>query len=106
MQVMSVYDLPANEAYDALRYLRSCYAPHSAQSPVDRVRDREQYGEVLKMLGGRTSFLLRVAKAHDMMGKFICIESRRCWTDAWLGAEEARNMVADEKEWLLSRSVD
>lgn len=71
---MSVYDLPPLEAYNALRYLRSCYAPKYAQDPIDRARDRSQYSEVLNLLGGRTSFLLRVAKAGDMLRQFLWFE--------------------------------
>jgi hypothetical protein len=64
-QVISVPDLSAPEAYNALRYLRGCYGPPSA---IDRVRDRTQIPKVLHLLGGRISLLLRAAKAGDMLG--------------------------------------
>jgi hypothetical protein len=63
-----VPDLSAVEARNALRYLRACYGP---QNMADRAKEREQVPQVLKLLGGRISFLLRAAKAHDMLCESI-----------------------------------
>jgi hypothetical protein len=65
-QVLSVPDLSPPEAFNALRYLRSCYGPSVA---IDRAKDKEQMPQVLHLLGGRISLLLRAAKARDMLGQ-------------------------------------
>lgn len=44
----------------------------------------EEFESVLSLLGGRTSFLARVARADDML-------------------REAKDMVQKEKGWLLSK---
>lgn len=65
-QVLSVQDLPEDEARKSLRFLRASYGPnHGIISKLDR----EQMPEVLSLIGGRTSHLARVAKAPDMLGK-------------------------------------
>ncbi|KAJ9101973.1 hypothetical protein QFC20_005122 [Naganishia adeliensis] len=81
MRVLSVQDLPEDEARKSLRFLRASYGPnHGIISKLDR----EQMPEVLSLVGGRTSHLARVAKAPDML-------------------EEAKNMVEVEKNWMLSK---
>jgi len=65
-QVISVPDLTTTEANNALRYLRTCYAPAGA---INKSRDNAQVSQVLHLLGGRISLLLRAAKAPDMLGK-------------------------------------
>ena len=65
-QVISVPDLTTTEANNALRYLRTCYAPAGA---INKSRDNAQVSQVLHLLGGRISFVLRAANAPDMLGK-------------------------------------
>jgi hypothetical protein len=59
-------DLTTTEANNALRYLRTCYAPAGA---INKARDNAQVPQVLHLLGGRISLLLRASKAPDMLGK-------------------------------------
>lgn len=67
-QVLSVQDLSAEDAAKSLRFLRASVGPnHGFVSKLDR----EQIPEVLKLTGGRTSFLSRVARAPDMLGKCL-----------------------------------
>lgn len=67
-QVLSVQDLPEDEARKSLRFLRASYGPnHGIISKLDR----EQMPEVLSLVGGRTSHLARVAKAPDMLGELF-----------------------------------
>lgn len=79
-QVLSVPDLSPPEAFNALRYLRSCYGP---SRNLDKAKDKEQIPQVLHLLGGRISLLLRAAKANDMLGEpwyldeLICVSSYR-----------------------------
>ena len=67
LQVLSVPDLSPPEAFNALRYLRSCYGPSRS---IDKEKEKEQIPQVLHLLGGRISLLLRAAKANDMLGEY------------------------------------
>ncbi|WVQ67251.1 uncharacterized protein L199_005446 [Kwoniella botswanensis] len=82
MRILSVYDLSASESLKALRHLR-------AQALTNRGLQRDvEEDDVLKrvyeLVGGRTSYLARVARADDML-------------------EEAEQMIEGEKQWLLSK---
>ncbi|KAJ9123101.1 hypothetical protein QFC22_001291 [Naganishia vaughanmartiniae] len=81
LTVLSVLDLNEEDARKSLRFLRSSYGPNHG---VITRQDRDQIPEVLKLIGGRTSYLSRVARAEDML-------------------EEAKNMVEVEKNWMLSK---
>ncbi|OCF61028.1 hypothetical protein L486_00672 [Kwoniella mangroviensis CBS 10435] len=66
MRILSVYDLSASESLKALRHLR-------AQALTNRGLQRDvEEDDVLKrvyeLVGGRTSYLARVARADDMLG--------------------------------------
>nr|XP_019003167.1 uncharacterized protein I203_04204 [Kwoniella mangroviensis CBS 8507]OCF66628.1 hypothetical protein I203_04204 [Kwoniella mangroviensis CBS 8507] len=66
MRILSVYDLSASESLKALRHLR-------AQALTNRGLQRDvEEDDVLKrvyeLVGGRTSYLARVARADDMIG--------------------------------------
>ncbi|KAJ9107479.1 hypothetical protein QFC21_000932 [Naganishia friedmannii] len=74
-------DLNEEDARKSLRFLRSSYAPNHG---LISKQDRDQIPEILKLIGGRTSYLSRVARADDML-------------------EEAKNMVEVEKNWMLSK---
>lgn len=63
-------DLSVEDAAKSLRFLRATVGPnHGFVSKFDR----EQIPEVLKLTGGRTSFLSRVARAPDMLGKCLLV---------------------------------
>jgi hypothetical protein len=73
---MTVYDLSPEEAQDACRRMR--YS-RSFPSP-----SQETLAQATSLLGGRLAYLNRVSRSHDIM-------------------EMARDMLAVEKGWLLSR---
>jgi hypothetical protein len=87
MRVISTYDLSAAESLRALRHLRRQHL--SVQNPNTPYPDLEIEGnDVLRkcyeLVGGRTSYLVKLARAPDML-------------------EEAQRMVETEKAWLLSK---
>lgn len=88
MRILSVYDLSAAESLRALRHLRRQeLANQSARSLVSGDLELENDSvlrRVYELVGGRTSYLARVARADDML-------------------EEAQAMIEDEKQWLLSK---
>ncbi|WWC89167.1 uncharacterized protein L201_004085 [Kwoniella dendrophila CBS 6074] len=82
MRILSVYDLSASESFSALKHLR-----RQALANRGLQRDIEEDGilqRVYELVGGRTSYLARVARADDML-------------------EEAEQMIEGEKQWLLSK---
>ncbi|OWZ51164.1 hypothetical protein C356_02307 [Cryptococcus neoformans c45] len=88
MRILSVYDLSAAESLRALRHLRRQeLANRSARSLVSSELELESDSvlrRVYELVGGRTSYLARVARADDML-------------------EEAEAMIEGEKQWLLSK---
>lgn len=75
-QVLTVYDLTPEEALGACRRMRYHV---SLPVPVE-----DTLSQAISLLGGRLSYLNRVARARDMV-------------------ELARHMLAVEKGWLLGR---
>lgn len=74
MRILSVHDLSARESIDALRQMRR-YNLHVAENrPLDdvEVESNEVMRRVYELVGGRTSYLSRVARASDMVGEFDC----------------------------------
>ncbi|KAI0359629.1 hypothetical protein OH77DRAFT_1420163 [Trametes cingulata] len=76
MHVVSVYDLSAKDALTAARRMR-LNARQKKESP-------ETLTEVVKIVGGRLTYLGKATKAPDMV-------------------KHARHMLAVEKAWLLSQ---
>ncbi len=73
MRIVSVYDLSASESLRALRHLRRQALSH--RQPGIRYEDISVEGDdilrkVYEMIGGRTSYLSRVSRAEDMLGKY------------------------------------
>ena len=83
MLTLSIYDLKKNEALQAARRLRRAHL-HPNGHPNEPIEDINTFKQVLSTIGGRLSFLSKVAKAQDMI-------------------EYAKQMVDTEKEWLLSQ---
>ncbi|WVQ82082.1 hypothetical protein IAT38_004210 [Cryptococcus sp. DSM 104549] len=90
MRILSVYDLSASESLRALRHLRRANltarlppAARKSETPVN-VESDEVLRRVYELVGGRTSYLARVARADDMLA-------------------EAEMMIEGEKQWLLSK---
>jgi hypothetical protein len=95
-----VQDLSEQDAAKSLRFLRSMYGPsHGFISKFDR----EQIPEVLKLVGGRTSHLSRVARAPNMLGE-RCLFATVDMSSSFV-TDEAQNMVEVEKNWMLSKWV-
>jgi hypothetical protein len=71
MRIVSVYDLDASESMSALRHLRRQALSRIQQSDINKVQIEpdEILRKVYEMVGGRTSFLARVSRANDMLGK-------------------------------------
>lgn len=73
MRILSVYDLSAAESLRALRHLRRQeLANQSARSLVSGDLELENDSvlrRVYELVGGRTSYLARVARADDMLGE-------------------------------------
>lgn len=78
MKILTVYDLPQEQAVLALKQMRRQFHP-DAESPSKGVLEM-----IYSLVGGRTSFLSKVARAKDMLA-------------------EANWMVTSEKEWLMSQ---
>lgn len=95
-----MYDLSASESIKALRQLRAFYLSLRQNKPADQVQveDDNVLRRVYETIGGRTSYITRVARAGDMIS-------------GWTGsadanaAEEADELVKLEKGWLLSKCV-
>lgn len=89
MRVISINDLSAAESLQALWRLRqqnlTKFHPNTYCDDL-HVEDTDILRRCYGLVGGRTSYLARVASAPDML-------------------EEAERMVETEKAWLLSKSV-
>jgi hypothetical protein len=99
MRILSVYDLSARESIEALRHMRR-YNLHIAENKaMDEVvvEEDEVLRRVYELIGGRTSYLSRVARASDMVGELPvgAFKANR--------ADEAERMVQMEKGWMLSK---
>nr|ODO01229.1 hypothetical protein L204_01957 [Cryptococcus depauperatus CBS 7855] len=88
MRILSVYDLSASESLRALRHLRRHSLVNRLGPDVDpgtvEVESDQVLRRVYELVGGRTSYLARIARADDML-------------------EEAEQMIEGEKQWLLSK---
>lgn len=72
MRILSVYDLSARESLEALRHMRRYNLHIAEKKPLDEVEIEgdEVLRRVYELVGGRTSYLSRVARASDMVGEF------------------------------------
>lgn len=66
-----MYDLSAKEAIKALRQLRAFYLSLKNKVSVDQVQieDDNVLRRVYETIGGRTSYITRVARANDMISE-------------------------------------
>lgn len=69
MRILSVYDLSASESIKALKQLRAFYLSLKNNTPMDKVQveDDNVLRRVYETIGGRTSYITRVARAGDMI---------------------------------------
>lgn len=86
MRILSVYDLSAKESINALRRMRRYNLSVRENKPLDEVEieSDDVLRRIYEMIGGRTSFITRVARATNMV-------------------EEAEHMIKQEKGWMLSK---
>jgi hypothetical protein len=86
----------------ALRHLRRQNLRATTGQQDVEVESDEILRQVYERLGGRTSYLAKVARADDMIGEFR-LEKAFCFASQADGSEEAENMIEMEKGWLLSK---
>jgi hypothetical protein len=96
MEVIPVLDLPKETAMAALRQYRKQY--YGEDVPRDILK------KVYDQVGGRLSFLNRVAKSEDMMKTchHIC-ENEKTWflNRCWILGEEMDDDVMDEQKYSV-----
>ncbi|KAI1086807.1 hypothetical protein F5B19DRAFT_477812 [Rostrohypoxylon terebratum] len=100
MEVMSISDLPKAQAILALQKYRLRYFGERADvSILEAVYDR---------VGGRLSFLNRVAKSHNMIATCERIkESEKTWflNQCWILGTEMDDDVMDQQKWASAAMV-
>jgi len=100
MEVISVTDLPKQQAVAALEKYRKKY---EKEDPVDR-RILEQ---VYDRVGGRLTFLSRVAKSKDMLqtcARIQEVEKKWFLNQCWILGEGMDDDVMDQQKWAVSTS--
>jgi hypothetical protein len=98
MEVISVTDLPKQEAIAALEKYRMRYKK-------DGAIDRQVLEQVYDRVGGRLTFLNRVAKSKDMLetcAKVQEVEKRWFLNQCWILGEEMDDDVMDQQKWAVS----
>lgn len=100
MEVIPVLDLPKQKAMAALQRFRKQYRGEDVSRDIlEKVYDK---------VGGRLSFLNRVAKSEDMlkMCQHIC-ETEKTWflNRCWILGEEMDDDVMDEQKYSVRYSL-
>lgn len=101
MEVIPVMDLPREEALAALKNYREkhFYNEEIPEWVFERVYD---------MVGGRLSFLNRVARSYDMMTTCRSIvDTEKKWflNQCWILGAEMDDDVMDQQKWAVSRHL-
>ncbi|KAK1978258.1 hypothetical protein LZ30DRAFT_691563 [Colletotrichum cereale] len=100
MEVMSVRDLPKRQAIAALaKYRVKYFNEELSQTKLEEVYD---------LVGGRLSFLNRVAKSRDMIAtcKAICqVEKTWFLNQCWILGSEMDDDVMDQQKWAAAAMV-
>ncbi|KMQ42317.1 hypothetical protein HL42_7012 [Trichophyton rubrum] len=100
MEVIPIPDLPKGKALGALRRYRSRYFK---ENPPQSILE-----EVYNKVGGRLTFLNRVAKSEDMIATCneIC-EAEKTWflNKCWILGEEMDDDVMDEQKYSSAAMV-
>lgn len=97
MEVIPVLDLPKRQALAALQRYRGRYFHEDVSNSV--------LEEVYERVGGRLSFLNRVAKSDDMMATCEAIkEVEKKWflNQCWILGMEMDDDVMDQQKWAVS----
>lgn len=99
MEVTSITDLPKNQAMKALAKYRFKYFKEKPSSKV--------LAEIYDRVGGRLTFLNRVAKSKDMLAtcdNIINIEKRWFLNQCWILGMEMDDDVMDQQKYAVSYS--
>jgi len=100
MEVLPVTDLPRKDAIDALAKYRKRYFQEDV--PGDMLE------KIYQRVGGRVSFLNRVARSHDMLGtceRIKEIEKRWFLNQCWILGMEMDDDVMDQQKWASAAMV-
>ncbi|KAF4126108.1 Myb-like DNA-binding domain [Geosmithia morbida] len=100
MEVIHVTDLPKSEAISALSKYRSRYFNENLSS--------DMLEEIYARVGGRVSFLNRVAKSRDMLATCEAIkdiEKRWFLNQCWILGMEMDDDVMDQQKWASAAMV-
>jgi hypothetical protein len=76
MRILSVYDLSARESIEALRIMRHhslATRPGVDPDAVIAIEDDAVMRRVYQLVGGRSAYLGRVARANNMIGERIVL---------------------------------
>jgi hypothetical protein len=99
MEVIPIPDLPKDRAIIALRQYRSKYFQDDAPTEI--------LEQVYNKVGGRLTFLTRVAKSRDMMKacQVIC-QAEKTWflNKCWILGEEMDDDVMNEQKYSVCKS--
>lgn len=97
MEVLAVHDLPKSQALTALKRYRQRY--FHEDTPKDILE------QVYDLVGGRLSFLNRVAKSANMLKTCDQIkEIEKTWflNQCWILGSEMDDDVMDQQKWAVS----
>ncbi|KAH8197575.1 hypothetical protein TruAng_008259 [Truncatella angustata] len=100
MEVTSVHDLPKSQAVAALQKYRQRYFQENVPKTL--------LEEVYDLVGGRLSFLNRVAKSTDMLMTCDKIkETEKTWflNQCWILGMEMDDDVMDQQKWASAAMV-
>ena len=101
MELIPVCDLPRPQALEALQQYREKFYDETVPQSI--------LEEVYQKVGGRLTFLKRVAKSPDMIATCdnIC-RAEKTWflNKCWILGEEMDDDVMDEQKHAVSNSVD
>jgi vacuolar-type H+-ATPase subunit E/Vma4 len=100
MEVTSITDLPKSQAISALSKYRQKYFQETPTSEI--------LSEVYDRVGGRLTFLNRVAKSKDMLttcDQIIDIERRWFLNQCWILGAEMDDDVMDQQKYAVSPSI-
>jgi hypothetical protein len=79
MQVLGIYDLDHHESYYALRSMRKAVT-RDVEGLDEKLRD------IVRIMGGRLSFLARVSRAPDMEeGAKVIVKHEKSWLQSQIG---------------------
>ncbi|KAF1730752.1 hypothetical protein BBAD15_g4169 [Beauveria bassiana D1-5] len=100
MEVLPITDLPKAQAVDALKKYRQRYWGESL--------DMERLEQVYDRVGGRLSFLNKVAKSKDMLATCESIQDiEKKWflNQCWILGMEMDDDVMDQQKWAAAAMV-